>query len=86
MKKYTDAKTGKKVVEICDVSFLKEKEHPYGWLKRHFLHFRMKFMLKKADKIYVKDAETGIDLVRYYFVPKDKIAINSEIKSSADKA
>ena len=86
MKKYTEAQTGKKVVEIYDLSFLKEKEHPYGWLRRHFLHFRMKFMLKRADIIYVQDATTGIDLVRYYFIPKDKIAINSEIKSSAHKA
>ena len=49
MKKYTDADTGKRIVEVYDLSFLSDKDHPYGWLKRHFLHFRMKFALWKAD-------------------------------------
>lgn len=81
MKKYREKGSGKTVVEVCDLSFLREKEHPYGWFKRHFLHFRLKFALRKADKIYVSDTTIGVDLVRYYFVPKHKIVVNSSIKS-----
>lgn len=82
MKKYKDSKTGKIILEVNDLSFLKEKDHPYGWFKRHFLHFRLKIALLKADVIYVCDATTGIDLVRYYFVPKEKIVVNVHIKGN----
>ena len=75
MRKYRDTESGERVVEVYDLSFLREKEHPYGWLKRHFLHFRLKLALWKADRIYVPDTATGIDLVRYYFVPKNKITL-----------
>ena len=68
-------------MEVNDLSFLKEKEHPYGWLKRHFLHFRLKLALLNVDTIYVSDTTTGIDLVRYYFVPKEKIVVNANLKS-----
>lgn len=79
MRKYM--KAGESIVEVGDLSFLKEKEHPYGWLKRHFLHFRLKLALRKADRIYVNDLSTAIDLVRYYFVQKDKIIVNLKMKS-----
>lgn len=69
-------------MEVNDLSFLKEKDHPYGWLKRHFLHFRLKLALQKVDVIYVSDTTTGIDLVRYYFIPKDKIIVNANLKKS----
>ena len=68
-------------MEVMDLSFLKEKDHPYGWLRRHFLHFRLKLALQRVDIIYVGDTGTGIDLVRYYFVPKDKIVVNALLKS-----
>ena len=84
MRKYT--KAGETIVEVSDISFLKEKEHPYGWLKRHFLHFCLKLALRKADKIFVKDTNVAIDLVRYYFVPKDKIEVNAQIKSPSHKS
>lgn len=82
MKKYRDRKIGKLTLEVYDLSFLKEKEHPYGWFKRHFLHFRLKIALQNVDIIYVPDTITGIDLVRYYFVPKDKIVVNTNLKSA----
>ena len=81
MRKYRDGKTGKITMEVNDLSFLKEKEHPYGWFKRHFLHFRLKLALLNVDTIYVRDTTTGIDLVRYYFVPKEKIVVNANLKS-----
>ena len=46
-------------------------------IKRHYLHFRLKLALRSVDIIYVPDTTVGIDLVRYYFVPKDKIAVNA---------
>jgi hypothetical protein len=81
MRKYKDRKTGKIIIEINDLSFLKEKDHPYGWFKRHFLHFRLKLALRRVDIIHVSDTVTGIDLVRYYFIPKDKIIVNANIKT-----
>ena len=69
-------------MEVTDLSFLKEKDHPYGWFKRHFLHFRLKLALQKVDIIHVSNTATGIDLVRYYFIPKDKIIVNANIKKS----
>ena len=75
MRKYM--KGGESIVEVGDLSFLKEKEHPYGWLKRHFLHFNIKLALRNADKIYVNDIIAAVDLVRYYFVPKERIIIKS---------
>ena len=81
MKKYRDIKNGKLTLEIHDLSFLKEKEHPYGWFKRHFLHFRLKLALQHVDIIYVSDPAIGIDLVRYYFVPKDKISVDISLKA-----
>lgn len=85
MKRYKDPNTGRKVVEVYDLSFLREREHPYGWLKRHFLHFRLKLSLRSADVIYVADTSVGIDLVRYYFLPKEKITVNATLKSSSHK-
>ena len=85
MKRYTDHNTGNRVVEVYDLSFLREKDHPYSWLKRHFLHFRLKLSLRSADIIYVADTSIGVDLVRYYFVPKEKITVNATLKSSSHK-
>ena len=83
MKKYRDRRNDKLSMEVYDLSFLKEKEHPYGWFKRHFLHFRLKLALRNIDIIYVPDTSTGIDLVRYYFVSKDKIMVNAQIKGDS---
>ena len=76
MRKYRDRKTGKITMEVSDLSFLKEKDHPYGWFKRHFLHFQLKLALRNVDIIYVPDTSVGVDLVRYYFVQKDKVVVN----------
>ena len=81
MKKYKDAVTGKNIVEVHDVSFLREKDHPYGWFRRHFLHFTLKYALYKADRIYAGDTSIKTDLVRYYFIPKDKITVLPSDKS-----
>lgn len=74
MKKYTDNE-GRRVVEVGDLSYLKEREHHYNWFQRHYHHHRLRIALKKADLVIVSTPETAIDVVRYYFVPKDKIKV-----------
>ena len=86
MKKYTEADTGKRIVEVYDLSFISDRVHPYGWLKRHFLHFRFKFSVCRAVRIYANDTTIGVDLVRYYFVPKEKIVVNTNLKSADQKS
>jgi len=86
MKKYRDSQTGKRILEVYDLSFLSERDSGYGWVKLHFNHFRLKFFLKRADRIYVPDCTLAIDLVRYYFVPKEKIVVDKTIFSVPHKA
>ena len=74
MKKYTDNE-GRRVVEVGDLSYLKEREHHYNWFQRHYHHHRLRIALKKADLVIVSTPDTAIDVVRYYFVPKDKIKV-----------
>ena len=80
MKKYRETATSKIVVEIYDLSFLRERNHPYGWIKRHFLHFSIKLAIRDADKIYVPDPVMAVDMVRYYFVPKEKLFIDATMR------
>ena len=68
MKKYTDNE-GRRVVEVGDLSYIKEREHHYNWFQRHYHHHRLRIALKKADLVIVSTPETAIDVVRYYFVP-----------------
>lgn len=75
MKKYTDPVTGKYTVEVDDLSYLREHDHRYGWLQRHFHHHRQRLSLKKAGMVVVPDAETATAVHHYYFIPKDKIVI-----------
>ena len=74
MKKYTDNE-GRRVVEVGDLSYLKERDHHYNWFQRHYHHHSLRIALKKADLVVVSTPETAVDVVRYYFVPKDKIKV-----------
>ena len=75
VKKYKEKNTGRKVVEVEDLSFLKDRDHPYGWFKRHSRHHRLRRALKKADLVIAADGTVAVDLVKYYFVSKEKIVI-----------
>ena len=75
MKKYTDYKAKKKVVEIHDLSFLSDRNHSYGWLRRHLRHHKLRRALKKAERIIASNSKVATDITRYYFVPKDKITL-----------
>lgn len=75
VKKNKEYKIKKKVVEINDLSFIRERNHPYGWLKRHYKHHRLRRALKKAEKVIASDHDVATEIVRYYFVSKDKISV-----------
>lgn len=75
MKKYTDYTINRRLIEVNDLSFLSDRNHHYGWFRRHYRHHKLRMALKKADKVMAKDKSVATDLVRYYFVPKEKITI-----------
>ena len=63
MKKYKD-KAGVKVVEVNDLSFLREREHKYGWFRRHYKHLRIRRALRKAGKIVAADPVVAADIYK----------------------
>lgn len=75
MKKYTDYKAKKRVVEVNDLSFLSDRNHSYGWLRRHLRHRKLRRALKRAEKIIASSPKVATDITRYYFVPKDRITL-----------
>lgn len=77
MRKYKDKRTGRRVVEVVDISYLSDRNHPYNWFQRHYHHHRLRRALKRADVVIASDRKVAIDIVRYYFVPKDKISIKN---------
>ena len=79
IKIYKDYKTGRRVVEIYDLSYIGDRNHEFGWVGLHFRHFRTHLLLKWADKVYVPDCDVAIDLVRYYFYPRKKIVVDRTI-------
>ena len=75
MKRYNDYRTSKKTVEVHDLSFLSDRDHGYGWLRRHYRHHKLRLALKKAEYIIAHNHKVAIDLTRYYFVPKERITL-----------
>jgi hypothetical protein len=75
MKKHTDYKSKKRVVEIDDLSFLRDRDHRYGWIRRHYKHFRLRRALRKAKGIIAADPEVAAEIRRYYFIQKDRITV-----------
>ncbi len=71
-KEYTSKK---RTVEVRDLSFLSDRDHKYGWFKRHYRHHRLRRALKKARTIVAADPETARALTRYYFIPKERITL-----------
>ena len=76
MKKYKDNE-GRIVVETEELGFLTDHGHIYGWLRRHFLHHRLRLALKKVDRVIVPDAETALNVHRFYFIPREIISVKS---------
>ena len=75
LRRYTDASTGKTVLEIDNLDFLKNPMHRYGWIKRHYKHFRLRRALKKAKAIIAADPQVAFGIRHYYFIPKERITV-----------
>lgn len=82
IKIYRNNKTGQRIAEVYDVSFISDRNHGLGWFRLHIRHFSIKILLKWADKIYVPDYDVAMDLVKYYFYPRQKIVIDRTILST----
>lgn len=72
MKKYRD-KEGRRVVEVSDLSYLREREHRYNWFQRHYHHHRLRRALKKASRIVAANKSVAQDIHRFYFIPNENI-------------
>lgn len=75
MKKSSDYNTRKRVVMVHDLSFLSDRNHRYGWIRRHYKHFRLRRALRKAKEIIAADPKVATDITRYYFIPKSRINV-----------
>ena len=75
MERRKDYKVSKRRVEVADLSFLCDRNHRYGWLRRHYKHHRLRLALKKSEEIIAADQKVATDLSRYYFIPKSRIHI-----------
>ena len=75
MKKHAEYKSRKRIVEVNDLSFLSERDHRYGWIRRHYKHFRLRRALRKAKGIIAADPEVAAEIHRYYFIQKDRITV-----------
>lgn len=63
------------VVTVHDLSFLSDRNHRYGWIRRHYKHFRLRRALRKAKEIIAADPKVATEITRYYFIPKDRINV-----------
>lgn len=75
VKKNKEYKITGKVVEVNDLSFISDRVHRYGWFRRHYKHHRLRRALRRADHVIAGSPKLAVDVVRYYFVPKDKITV-----------
>ena len=75
MRKYSDYRISKNVVEVDDLSFLSDRNHEYGWIRRHYRHHKLRRALKRADMIIAGTPKVATDIARYYFIPKERISI-----------
>lgn len=85
IKIYRNQKDGVKIMEIYALDFISDRDHKLGWFGLHFRHFRIKILLKWADKVYVPDYQVAVDLVKYYFYSRENIVVDRTILP-ADKA
>ena len=75
MKKNSVYNASRSVVTVHDLSFLSDRNHRYGWIRRHYKHFRLRRALRKANEIIAADPKVATEITRYYFIPKDRINV-----------
>ena len=85
IKIYRNQTDGMKIMEIYALDFISDRDHKLGWFGLHFRHFRIKILLKWADKVYVPDYQVAVDLVKSYFYSRENIVVARTILP-ADKA
>jgi len=76
MKQYRDG-TGEKIAVVEDLSFLSDREH-FNWIQIHYRNLRHRRACRRADIIFAADDKVALDIVKYYFIPKDRIRIMSK--------
>ena len=62
------------VVTIHDLIFLFFPS-TYSWVDRHLYNMRFRSACRKADRIIAVSECTARDIVKYYFIPKDRISV-----------
>ena len=77
LRRYTDASTGKTILEVDELDFLKNPKHRYGWIKRHFLNLWLKWALGNSDIIIAGDPVTAFDIHRFYYIPSERITVRT---------
>ena len=77
LRRYVDPSDGKVVLEIDDLEFLKNPDHHYGWVKRHFLSHWLKWALNHSEVIVAGDQTTAFDIHRFYYIPTSRITVKS---------
>lgn len=71
-------------VSVHDLSFL-SGSRDCSWLERHRLNIRVRSSVRKADIIVASSDDTARDVVKYYFIPKQKIAVPCPEGSGGDR-
>lgn len=73
--KIADYTISKRQIEVNDLSFLSDRDHRYGWIRRHYKHHRLRRALKKQRTVIASNPEVAYDLRRFYFLPKERITL-----------
>ena len=75
LRRYVNPETGKTVLEVDDLEFLRNPKHHYNWFQRHIRHHWLRWALKHSDLIIAADPETAFDIHRFYFIPSERISV-----------
>ena len=86
LRRYKDSQTGKTTLEIDELDFLKNPEHRYGWIKRHYLNQWLKWALENSDVIIAGDPTTAFDIHRFYYIPSERITVQTSQTASLGSA
>lgn len=62
------------LVTIHDLIFL-FFPHTYSWIDRHILNLKFRSACRKAERIIAVSRCTARDIVKYYFIPKNRISV-----------
>ena len=77
IRRHIDIQTGKIVLEIDELDFLKNPKHRYGWIKRHFLNIWLKWALGNSDIIIAGNPTTAFDIHRFDYIPSELITVRT---------